>query len=407
MKKSHFIWNMFGTIIASCLSSILLLIVVRINGVEIAGIFSIAFATSVILNAVGDFGIRILQVTDIKQQYTFGEYMALRIIVVFVMIVLGIIFIIVSHYDIDKAYILFFLILFRAVDNFSESYQAQFQLSNRLDLAGKTLIIRNSISCVAFFLVDILTHNIIISTLALFITNLILLGLLDYRWKKHFVKDKIHFTKEKCIEILKEALPVCISTILALYLTNAVKYAIDLVGNNEMQTYYNIIYLPAFTINLLSTCIMKPILKLLAESFEQGDMKKLVTLILKVILLTFGATIVIILICMTIGIPILEYIFGLKLDNYRNEFVILLVSGFFYSVSILLFYALSTIRKQKWTIYVYMCVSVLAYFLTKIFVKELQMTGAALGNITINCLLVVALGILFIIFIKKRRRIST
>ena len=85
MKKSHFIWNMFGTIIASCLSSILLLIVVRINGVEIAGIFSIAFATSVILNAVGDFGIRILQVTDIKQQYTFGEYMALRIIVVFVM----------------------------------------------------------------------------------------------------------------------------------------------------------------------------------------------------------------------------------------------------------------------------------------------------------------------------------
>ena len=152
---------------------------------------------------------------------------------------------------------------------------------------------------------------------------------------------------------------------------------------------------------------MKPILKLLAESFEQGDMKKLVTLILKVILLTFGATIVIILICMTIGIPILEYIFGLKLDNYRNEFVILLVSGFFYSVSILLFYALSTIRKQKWTIYVYMCVSVLAYFLTKIFVRELQMTGAALGNITINCLLVVALGILFIIFIKKRRRITT
>ena len=76
IKKSEFFWNTIASAIMSLLSALLLMFCTRINGTEIAGMFSIAFATSVILNGIGDYGIRIYQVTDTNRKYKFGEYLA-------------------------------------------------------------------------------------------------------------------------------------------------------------------------------------------------------------------------------------------------------------------------------------------------------------------------------------------
>ena len=95
VKKSEFIWNSISSVVAAMLSAVLLLFCTRINGTTAAGIFSIAFATSVILNAIGDYGIRVYQVTDVNRKYKFGEYLALRVVVVTIMFIIGIAFVII------------------------------------------------------------------------------------------------------------------------------------------------------------------------------------------------------------------------------------------------------------------------------------------------------------------------
>lgn len=67
VNKSEIIWNTLGSFVESLLSAVLLMFCTRLNGTEIAGMFSISFATATILNAIGDFGIRIYQVTDTKR----------------------------------------------------------------------------------------------------------------------------------------------------------------------------------------------------------------------------------------------------------------------------------------------------------------------------------------------------
>lgn len=395
---------MIGTVIASVLSAILLLIVVRINGTEEAGIFSISYATAIILNAIGDFGLRILEVTDIKRKYSFGEYLAARVTVVTFMIIFGCIFSAFSNYKIDKILELMFFVLFKVVDNLSESYQAEFQLADRLDLAGKTLIIRNICSIIVFLIIDIATKNTILSTFSLFAINLIVLIFTDMKWVKKINNDKISFNKEKIVKIIKECLPVCISTLLGLYLTNSVKYAIDATGNNEMQTYFNVIYLPTFTINLISICIMKPLLNTLAEKYESKDNKGLLKTIGKVILFIILVTIMIIAVCVTIGLPILMWMYGLELEQYRMELIILVISGGLYAIATLLFYTLSTMRKQKYTTYVYAVVSIFACFITRYLVLEFQMFGVALGNIIINFVLVILLSVILATQIDKSKK---
>ena len=62
--KKCFIWNLLGTGFNAFNSLFFLIIVTRINGLENAGIFTIAFSTACILYAVGLYSGRIYQVTE-------------------------------------------------------------------------------------------------------------------------------------------------------------------------------------------------------------------------------------------------------------------------------------------------------------------------------------------------------
>lgn len=402
IKKSEVMWNIIASIVTSILSAILLMFCTRINGTEIAGMFSIAFATSIILNGIGDYGIRLYQVTDSKRKYKFGEYRALRLIVTFIMLLIGIIFVFVSGYELDKLLICLCLILFRVIDNLSETYQGEFQLQGRMDIAGKSVVIRNVVAMIVFLLTDLITKNVIAATFMLFITNAVLFIFYDMKKINKFTNENINFNKIAIKNLLIQCLPVCISTMLSLYITNAVKYAIDNVGNYTMQTYYNITYLPTFTINLATSFIIKPMLRVFGEYWNNGKQEKLYKLIIEFIILVAIFTIILEIICMTIAIPILNVIYNVELNEYKIDLLILVLSGAFYSISLLMLYILTTIRKQTQTTIIYIIVSIIAVVIPNLLVEKYGMRGATISNLLVNLNLALLLGLLYTFSIKNK-----
>ncbi len=404
VRKSEFLWNSIASIVASMLNAVLLLFCTRINGTEMAGMFSISFTTSVILNAIGDYGIRIYQVTDSKRNYKFVEYIALRIVVVSIMLAIGIAFVIISGYDTTKLSITILLILFRVIDNLSETYQGEFQVNGRLDLGGKSVVIRNGIAMIMFLIADIITKNIIVSCTILFLTNLLIFLLFDIRLIKKFNQDKIIFTKDVIINMLKECFPVFLSTILSLYITNAVKYAIDIVSTYEMQTYYNIIYLPAFTINLASLFIIKPMLKVLGDIWNKKQYKQMKKVIAKISGLILIVMILVEIVCFTIGTQILSFIYGVQLNEYRIDLCLLVLSGGLYALTVLFLYVLTTMRRQTIATIGYIITSIFALILPKILVEKYNMLGASMSNVLINLVLLIILIVNFYICYKKDKK---
>ncbi len=401
VKKSEFIWNSIGSLVASMLNAVLLLFCTRINGTDIAGMFSISFATSVILNAIGDYGIRIYQVTDTDRKYKFGEYIALRVVVVAIMVIISVAFTIISGYDTIKLLVTILLVLFRVIDNLSETYQGEFQVHGRLDLGGKSIVIRNGMAMIMFLIADLITKNILISCTVLFLTNMLVFILFDLKLIKNFNKDKIVFTKDIIISMLKECFPVFLSTILSLYITNAVKYAIDNVSTYEMQTYYNIIYLPTFTINLASIFIIKPMLKVLGDIWNQKKYKEMLKIITKVSVLIILVTLFVEIVCFTIGTQILSFIYGVELNQYRLDLCLLVLSGGLYALTVLFLYILTTMREQKKSTIGYIITSIFALFIPQILVEKFNMLGASLSNICITFLLLILLIIPFVFRYKK------
>lgn len=394
IKKSEIIWNTLGSFVESLLSAVLLMFCTRLNGTEIAGMFSISFATATILNAIGDFGIRIYQVTDTNRKYKFEDYLLSRIIVVTFMTIIGIIFIVATGYTSEKLWICVSLIIFKVIDNLSETYQGEFQLRNRLDLGGKSMVIRVSTSLLMFFVVDMITRNIIMSCITLVATNLILFMLWDIRIFRKFDKIKINFNKDNIKGILKECLPLAISTMLSLYIINATKYAIDNFGDYTMQTYFNVIYMPTFVINLVSAFVIKPFLKPFGDLWNNKENKKFIKSIAMIIAILAGATLCIDVACLIFGVPVLSFIYGIDLSPYKLEMILLVISGFFYAASTVMLYALSTIRKQKLATISYIITAIIALIVSNIFVNRFGMMGAVWSNMITT----VSLFILLILF---------
>lgn len=403
VKKSEIIWNTLGSFVESLLSAVLLMFCTRLNGTEIAGMFSISFATATILNAIGDFGIRIYQVTDTNRKYKFGDYLLARVFVVITMVIIGIIFVNISGYTAEKLWICIALIIFKVIDNLSETYQGEFQLRNRLDLGGKSMVIRVSSSLIVFFITDVITKNVIFSCITFVLTNLTLFLLWDVRILSKFQKLEIKYDKNNIKEILLDCLPLAISTGLSLYIINATKYAIDNFGDYTMQTYFNVIYMPTFVINLVSAFVIKPFLKPFGDLWNSKEYLKFIKSISLIILILAGATICIDIACALLGVPVLSFIYGIDLSPYKIEMILLVISGFFYASATVMLYALSTIRKQKLTTIAYIITSVIALIASNICVNKWQMKGAIVSNMITTVTLFVLLVIFFLYELKKSK----
>lgn len=404
LKKTDVIWNTIGSLVYSLFNAIILIVCTRLNGTEIAGMFSISYATGCILNAIGDWGIRIFQVTDTNRNFKFIDYLFSRLVVVMLMFIIGIIFVLVSGYTNEKMYICIVIIILRIVDDFSESFQAEFQLNNRLDIAGKVLLYRNLVEIIVFAIADYVTKNIYISFGMLLLSSIVMILITDIKQIKKFVKISWKFNKLAIKKILKECLPLAISTIVNMYVINAVKYAIDIHGNNTMQTFFNILYMPTFAINLVSVLAIKSFLKQFGDYWNNKEYNSFVKIIVYMVVLLFGCSIIIEIICAVVGIQILNLLYGVNLTEYRLELLILVLSGLLYAIATVIFYALGTMRKQKSSTVVYAITTILGFFISDMLVSKYKILGATLSSVIIMLFLMLGMLIVFIYNFNKLKK---
>lgn len=406
VKKSEFIWNVIASICASLLSVILLFVTTRVNGANSAGMFAIAFATATVLNSIADFGMRVYQVTDTKRQHRFGVYLTSRLVVDIAMIFCGFGFVLISGYNIEKAIICLALVGFRFIDAVSETYQGEFQLNGRLDIAGKSVFYRMIISMLVFIIVDLASKNMVFATLAMMLTNFIGLFVYDLRLIKEYSKEGFSLEKSEIGKVIVDCFPLFFSTFLNNYIVNAPKYAIDRLLTYDMQTYFNIIYLPTFTINLMSIFVLKPMLRGLGEMWNGKKYEKFIGIVVKMILAIIFMTVVVEIVCWAIGIPVLSFIYGVELMQYKKDLLILVISGGFSAVGVALFYTLTTMRAQKRVGFAYIAAALGGLLLPNLLVKKYNITGAVISSVIIMLILMIILFGIFIIEWSKKEKNS-
>lgn len=408
--RKNFIWNALGTGLTSFNSLFFLIIVTRINGEELAGMFSIGLAIGLILYTIGLYSGRVCHVTNTDSNITDKDYMLNRSLTCIFMMILAVLIVIIRGYSGIKLDIIILLCLFKCFEAFSDIFYGIMQKSNYLYKAGQSLTLKSVIGLIAFWIVDFITHDLVFSLIILDIVNILVLLLFDIK-----IVEKIKIGKfisepasrSAIIGIFKNEFFVFANSFAGIYVLNASKYAIDIYSTETIQAIFGYIMMPATVMILFAQFILLPFLNKFKELYKNNQIKEFDLLGIKIKGVVFLFGIFAVLLAYFIGPEFLSYIYGVNLIDYRLYLMIIIASYILYAISYINLVILTTMRKTFIQFVVYLISMFVAFIASNFFVKNYGVFGATVSiAITLTVQFVLYIMIAKITLLKARKIVS-
>lgn len=406
-EKKIFLWNAVGSCCGSFMSLVLLLMVTRILGPVQAGIFSIAFAISQQMWSVVNYEITTYQATDDNNHFSFAQYMGVRVVLVIAAMAIGISIGLIRQYDFYKLMCIVVLCFYKCIEGASNVFVALFQKRSRLDIYGKNMFAKTAATLVVFVASMLISDNLLTSLIILTVVYVALTVYLDGGCASQFEKIKFDFSVKPIVKILLECFPLFAGSFLLTFITNQPKYAIDDLLTSEIQTYFNILIMPASVINLLSLFILRPAIVKMSAEWNGNNITSYIKRVVNLTVYIAVITIACVGGAFLLGIPVLSFVYNVNLDGYRLDLCVILIAGGMSAVSTLIYSIIAIMRQQKYMIIVYSLTAVFSVIITKPMVNSSGMHGAVFSYLFAMTLLTAGLLIIAMVSIHNRKKSLT
>lgn len=401
----NFVWSTIGATIYGFTSLFFLIIITRINGLNDAGMFTYSFAIACIFGAIGSYSGKTFQVTETNNDLSDSDYLYHKLTTCFIMNLLSIIFCLITKTDNTKTILIIILTVFRSIDVFIDSIHAIIQRNGKLYQVGQSMFIRTICLVVLFILMDSITKNVIITCFSILIFNIIYCIFVDFaKIKGNFKITKYDFNKNKML--IKLGLTVCLYSFLSIYILNASKYAINKFQTDEIQAIFGIIIMPASFLALFSQYLVQPFLNSITDKTKNNQKKELMKSWFNISLCIIGIGIVCIIICYFIGIPILELVYGVSLDNQLNNLLIILLGSIFHSLVILISSIFIAYRETVKQLILLIITAIVAIFVCNRLTEYYGITGASYSYCIITCVEFILHFIALMLKLKNDKKIT-
>lgn len=402
IERRTAIWNMVSSILGAAQSAIFLLVVTHVCDAVYAGIFSIATTLGYQIIAIGSYGMRNFQATDVKQKYKFKEYLLSRYFTSIAMFIFLIGYVWIKDYNTEKALIILAFGVYKAVDVIEDVFHGEFQRYNRLDIGAISMTIRYVISFLVFAVVLITSHDLLFACICEAVISILVFIILTYEVIKPRKILSVKGALKHTGWLLRDCFPLFIGGFLYLYVCNAPKYAIDNCLSQESQMYFAILFMPVFVVNLLSSFVYRPLLVRMAICWNEKRNKEFWHMVMTQIALIFVLTIMGILGAYLCGTQILSLVYGVDVNPYRNCLVLLMFGGGFAALIGFLINVLTVMRLQTLLLLGYMVASVAALIVSNPIVSKLGIFGASILYVGLM-VLVAAFLLVSAVFYKKKK----
>lgn len=380
IQRRTYLWNMLSSVFYSIQSALFLLVATRVAGKAEAGSFILLFTVAQTLNIVGNYNLRDFQASDVREEYSFPDYLTTRVITCGLMLALTIGYCVWKHLSPVASVVMLCLALYRLVECLEDVFHGMVQRMGRLDVSSICMTTRIILSSAGFCIAYMVSGRQAVASIALLaVCALTGLPLLHVVRSEFGSVTPIQFSVKRVPQLLATCFPVFIGAFLYTYLINVPKYAIADLMNAEAQTIFNILFMPAFVINILSMVIFKPLIVKMSMDWNDGEYRRFGIGIAKQSALVLGLTAAIIIGGDLIGRHLLAWMYGVDLTEYRGVFALLLLFG---GISALSFFAnmiLIIIRAQNYTIVSYLFALVISMLVTRPLIRQSGISGAAMA----------------------------
>lgn len=398
--KYKYIWFTMGTACFALATLVMTIVISRLLGETQAGMFSVGLSIAQWLVTIAYFEIRTFQVTDVRNEYSFKYYLTLRILMCIITFLASIVYVVFNNYDIQKVIIILLVCLYKISDSIADTFEGEFQKEDRIDISGKSEFYRVFFSILVLVIAVAVSKNLILSLIIMNVVAYGMIVLLDISIAVKRVSVRMTGDMKRLWELVKMCIPLAVSTFLSTYIINSSKLSVDRVLGDEAQLYYTAVFMPNMVINLFSGIIFKPMQTAMAVNYYEKKYKNFWHIISKMILIITGFTFVCEVGAYILGIPVLSWLYGVNLKEYKLTLLLLLCGGV-NEINIIFYYVLAIMRKQKYMTILYIIVCLVSFLIMDTMTGRMGLMGASLGYLILVSLLAALL--LVYIIIQTRR----
>lgn len=408
LRRDYF-WNTLGVLSQNAISPLLLVAVTRINGIDDSGIFSFAFAVSVVLWTVSLWGGRTYQVSDAAREFSSRGYIAVRVLLGLVVMLAALMLIFTGGYTGEKALLILILTLLKVVEAIADGIYGVLQIGGKLYISGISLLLKSTTGLLLFVVVLTATSNLLLSATMLLIANLTFVFLLDIPKARRLKLQTAAITKQGAADIARESLvimkrssPVFAMSLLAMLAINIPRYFVDRYHESEIG-YFGILAMPITLLTLLITFILQPNIVGLSRLYAENKLSQFHKTVLQISRTTFISIGLILGGTILFGVPALNAIFGLRFETYEAALIIIILGAAANTGVGIMTNTLTVMRQFKGQFFVLLLTNTALIPLCLFFVPKYGLNGAVVLY-SLTCLLqVVVLYVVYQASLGKRR----
>lgn len=405
--RKDYIWNTIGVVFQSLISPLLLIVVTRINGIDQSGMFSFAFSVSIIFLTFGLWGGRTYQVSDIKRRFSNKSYVLVRVLLAVAMLVGSIVFVVLNGYDITKSLLLIGLVLMKASESIADAYYGVLQTNGKLYKTGISLTLKTLLGFAAFMVVNVLTNNVLTSTVALIAAYMVILFAYDIPSASKFGPLNVQLRElsthlRETRRILVVCFPVFIIAFLSTFALNIPRYFIDVYHNQDIG-YFGIIAMPITLIALFISFVLQPNIVRLSELYD--DNKGRATYgaqVLKIMSYVVAAGLAILVGTAIIGVPALSIVFGKDFSPYYAALLLIVAGGIISALVAVFVNMLIVMRSFKAPMYVLLLTDILLVGGSYYLIPDYGINMAALLFLLVCCIQLLCIAVMYMGVIRSR-----
>jgi O-antigen/teichoic acid export membrane protein len=326
---TSFTWTVVGNIVyQACLFGVTI-VIAKFDGSDTLGRWSMAVAISSPLFIFAGLNAGILQANDPNYDFSFGNYLGLRLL----MVGLGMVILLGATTCIDSAHanstLLVLTGMAKGIESISGVFYAELQRHERMRPIAISMMLKGGLSLIAF-LVGLEIGGIEVAALLLVLAWVAALFAYDLpqAFATHGVRlGALHFDRIALARLFVRALPLGIASFLIALTTSLPRVFVEREhGYAELGIFSALAYLMspgAIVVNALGLSTTPR----LARLFADRNREEFLGLFVKLMLLAFALAIAGVLVAMVVGGPVLRILFRPEFAEHLDLLVWLMVAA--------------------------------------------------------------------------------
>jgi O-antigen/teichoic acid export membrane protein len=338
--RANVTWTLASNLVSAGSQWGMVVAIAKLGNPIMVGQYALALAIVAPLILFSNLQLRAIQVTDIRGEFQFGDYLGVRLTATVITAIAILLLVMAGSYQSATAFTILGLTFSKGMEGVSDIFYGFLQQRERMDRIAQSTMIRMPLSLAAMTAAVYWTHSVFIGTLGLAVVQIAVLLSYDVPVSARLGKDMQEsrtadaspkFWPKWRFQIMKNlawmAAPLGGAMLLISLQTNIPRYFIErFLGERELGIFAALAYFLAAG-NIVTEAIGQSVMPRLARMFQGQDRRGLRKLLLQLVALGALGGFLAWAGGRLVGPQVLKLLYRPEYAKHMNVFLILLLSA--------------------------------------------------------------------------------